>query len=294
MSIKSILSKPQRIYQLYKAAKENCFVAPGHYYSPDVNIEEVKKYENQIWNDKADIKGINLNVEEQEKLVKSFEKYYNELPFTDSEQQGFRYYFNNSYYSYSDAIILYSFIRHYQPKNIIEVGSGFSSALMLDTKDKFKLDCNITFIEPFPVRLKSLLTDQDKNSYRIIEKGLQAVPLEEFSKLTKGDILFIDSTHVSKTGSDVNYIIFEILPILQAGVLIHIHDVFSSFEYPKKWVYEGRSWNEDYVLRAFLMYNKEFTIKMFTHYLHTHHNQIFKNMPLCYKNKGANIWLEKN
>lgn len=293
MSLKSILLKPIKIYNFYKAAKKNCFVEPGHYYSPDVNVDDVKKYEHTIWDNNKEIQGIDLNLSNQITLLKEFEKYYVELPFKDSAQKGLRYYFKNSYYSYSDAIMLYSFIRHYNPKNIIEVGSGFSSALMLDTKDSFKLDCNITFIEPFPVRLKSLLTDKDKNSYEIIEKGLQDVPLDEFKKLTKGDILFIDSTHVSKTGSDVNYLLFEVFPVLNVGVLIHIHDVFSSFEYPKNWVYEGRSWNEDYILRAFLMYNKEFSIRLFTHYLHTHHQEVFKNMPLCYQNSGANIWIEK-
>jgi hypothetical protein len=294
MSIKSILSKPTRMYKLYKAAKENCFVPPGHFYSPDVNVKEVKKDENRIWDNSKEIQGVNLNSSEQINLIKEFEQYYNDIPFSDEEKDTLRYYFKNTYYSYSDAIMLYSFIRHYQPQNIIEIGSGFSSAVMLDTKDIFKLDTTITFIEPYPIRLKSLLTAQDKNSYKIIETGVQAVPLDEYRKLTKGDILFIDSTHVSKTGSDVNHIIFEILPILQSGVLVHFHDVFSSFEYPKNWVYEGRSWNEDYILRAFLMNNNSYSIKMFTHYLHTHHKESFKNMPLCYKNFGANIWIEKN
>ena len=233
MSIKSILSKPLREYKLYKAAKTNCSVPPGHYYSPDVNIAEVKSNESNIWNSNEKVNDVDLNTTEQLELIKAFEKYYGELPFTDEEQKGFRYYYKNSYYSYTDAISLYSFLRHYQPKQIIEVGSGFSSALMLDTKDKFNLEYNLTFIEPFPVRLKSLLTEQDKSSYKIIESGIQQVPIKEFKKLSKGDMLFIDSTHITKTGSDVNYIFFDVLPALQSGVLIHIHDVFTSFEYPK-------------------------------------------------------------
>ncbi len=98
---------------------------------------------------------------------------------------------------------------------------------------------------------------------------------------------------MSKTGSDVNYILFDILPILNKGVFIHFHDIFYPFEYPKKWVYEGRNWNEDYILKAFLMYNSEFKIRLFSHYLHELHKDTFKDMPLCYKNTGGNIWLEK-
>ena len=293
MSIKSILLKPSREYKLYKAAKDNCSVPPGHYYSPDVNIEEVKKSEKELWNNKEVVNDVDLNTAEQIDLIKEFEKYYSELPFKDEKQEGLRYYFKNTYYSYTDAISLYSFLRHYQPKEIIEVGSGFSSAVMLDTKDKFNLAYNLTFIEPFPVRLKSLLTKKDTGGTKIIESGVQQVPIAEFKKLSKGDILFIDSTHISKTGSDVNYLLFEVFPALQSGVLIHIHDVFSSFEYPKKWVYQGMSLNEDYILRAFLMNNNAYKIKLFTHYLHTHHKEAYTNMPLCYKNPGGNIWIEK-
>lgn len=293
MNLKQILTKPFREYKFYKAAKSNCSVPPGHYYSPDVNIAEVKQKESTIWNNNKNVNDVDLNDNGQIALLNEFSKYYHELPFDDVQKEGFRYYYKNSYYSYTDAITLYFFLRHYNPKNIIEIGSGFSSALMLDTKDKFKLSCNITFIEPFPVRLRSLLTNEDKNNYKIIESGVQEVSVEEFKKLGKGDILFIDSTHISKTGSDVNYILFEVFPVLQPGVLIHIHDVFSSFEYPKSWVYQGMSLNEDYILRAFLMNNNSYQIKMFPHYLHTHHNHVFNEMPLFYKNTGGNIWLEK-
>src|SRR5205814_62343 len=117
--------------------------------------------------------------------------------------------------------------------------------------------------------------------------------LETFEKLNSGDILFVDSTHVVKTGNDVNYILFEIIPRLKSGVLIHFHDIFYPFEYPKDWVFMGRNWNEDYFLKAFLMYNNEFEIILFSDYLHKHHKEIFKEMPLCYKNSGGNLWIRK-
>ena len=88
--------------------------------------------------------------------------------------------------------------------------------------------------------------------HRLVNVKLQDVDLKEFDKLKSGDVLFIDSTHVSKIGSDVNYLFFEILPRLHRGVYIHIHDIFYPFEYPKDWIDEGRAWNENYILRAFL------------------------------------------
>ncbi|MCZ8539210.1 hypothetical protein [Psychrobacillus psychrodurans] len=91
----------------------------------------------------------------------------------------------------------------------------------------------------------------------------------------EGDILFIDSYHVSKIGSDVNYIIFEILPKLKPGVRIHFHDIFYPFEYPEKWIFEGRFWNRAYLLRAFLQYNQDFIIDLWNNYLILEHKEIF-------------------
>ena len=165
---------------------------------------------------------------------------------------------------------------------------------MLDTRELFfKEGMDLTFIEPDPERLFSLISEGDKKETNIIAGNLQEVDLSVFKKLKTNDILFIDSTHISKTGSDVNFIIFEILPILEPGVLIHFHDVFYPFEYPKAWVYNGHNWNENYLLRAFLMYNKSFEIKFFANFLHAHAKEAFTSMPLYYKNTGGNLWLQK-
>jgi len=85
----------------------------------------------------------------------------------------------------------------------------------------------------------------------------------------------------------------QILPRLKEGVLIHFHDVLYPFEYPKEWVFQGRNWNEDYILRAFLLYNSKFEILLFSDYIHKHHKEAFVDMPLTYKNSGGNLWIEK-
>lgn len=172
--------------------------------------------------------GINLNVDAQISLINELKKYYCDIPFSSLKSSNRRYYFENDLYSYTDAIILYSFIRHFKPKRIIEAGSGFTSALMLDINNIFLKDnsLELTFIEPYPDRLYSLITEEDKNNTNIIVDKIQSVNVSFFDELAENDILFIDSTHVSKTGSDVNYILFEILPRLKPGVFIHFHDVF--------------------------------------------------------------------
>jgi predicted O-methyltransferase YrrM len=275
--------------------RNSCFPA-GHFYSPIISVEEVRARESEIWGktQKEGIEGIDLQTQNQIQFAKDLSIYYNEMPFEAAKKDGLRYYFANSFYSYTDGIVLYSIIRHFKPKRIIEIGSGFSSALMLDTNQVFfENQINLTFIEPYPERLYSLITEADKQSTTIIESSVQSVPLSVFQKLEAGDILFIDSTHVSKTGSDVNHILFEILPSLQSGVMIHFHDIFYPFEYPKEWVYGGKNWNEDYFLKAFLMYNQKFEIKLFSEYLHKLHPHAFSQMPLTSKNPGGNFWMQK-
>lgn len=267
----------------------------GHFYSPIVSKVDVDSFEDNIWPKKlvATIPEIDLRAEQQKELLKTLSKYYDELPFTVEKSIENRYCYNNGTYSYTDAIVLYSIIRHFNPKRIIEIGSGYSSALMLDTKEKFNHHLKLTFIEPYPKLLLSLFRKNDLENCTVMHSGVQAVPIKEFEALEADDILFIDSSHISKTGSDVNYELFKILPSLASGVLIHIHDIFFPFEYPKDWVYEGRNWNEIYLIRAFLSHNSDYSILLFSNYMHKHHKSAFQEMPLTYKNTGGNLWLRK-
>ncbi len=297
-NLNRLMSENQDLKRLQEECqdfKKNSYFPAGHYYSPIVSVEDIKARQDIIWRDRPedDLKGIELNIQEQIALVKNgLSKFYHELPFTPTKQNHLRYYFENDFYSYTDGIVLYSMIRYYKPKRIIEVGSGFSSALMLDTNELFfNSEINLTFIEPNPERLYTLLRESDKKSSEIIVSDVQQISLEIFEKLDSGDILFIDSTHVAKTGSDVNYILLEILPRLKKGVLIHFHDIFYPFEYPKEWVFKGFNWNEIYFLRAFLMYNSAFKVKLFSTYAHM--NLAFEEMPMTTKNYGGHIWLEK-
>lgn len=293
--IKKVLNKLPYVKELYEQSLNSAF-PNGHFYSPVISIKDVRKRELEIWkNVHIDgIKGINLRAEEQKKIIQNFTRYYQEMPFKAEKQNELRYYFENDFYSYTDGIFLYSMIRHFKPKQIIEIGSGFSSAVMLDTNEYFfNNQIDLTFIDPYSERLFSLMTEKDKKSVKVIQSDVQLLSLDIFSKLESGDILFIDSTHVSKTGSDVNYILFEIIPVLKSGVIVHFHDVFYPFEYPKEWVFRGFNWNEDYVLRAFLMYNNQFEIVLFSEYLHKHHSKCFENLPMCYGDTGGNLWIRK-
>lgn len=271
------------------------WMSPGHFYSPIPSVDDVRKREAEIFADPPpSLPGIDLNAEAQFALVQQLRDFYAEMPFPRVKSDGLRYWFDNWAFSYADAIFLYSMLRHLRPRRVIEIGSGFSSAAMLDTNERFfDRSIALTFIDPDPSTVRALLKPDDRAE--IIAAPLQDVPLARFDDLEANDILFVDSTHVAKTGSDVNRILFDILPRLKPGVYIHFHDMFYPFEYPKEWVYEGRAWNEDYFVRAFLEFNHAFEIVLFGTYLIRFHRDWFaRHMPLCLENPGGALWLRRH
>lgn len=273
------------------------FVPPGHYYSPIPDLGEVARDADRIYSSPPrHLPGLDMNESAQLELLEQLLPFYEEQPFTSEPQKGYRYHFNNPAYSYSDGIFLHCMLRHLQPKRIIEVGSGYSSCMMLDTRDRYlSPDTQITFIEPYPELLERLIDKSDVSNTEIKKSRLQDVAIEVFEELDSNDVLFIDSTHVSKVGSDVNYIIFEILPALKPGVHVHFHDIFYPFEYPRSWVEAGRAWTEAYILKAFLAYNSAYSVRLMNTYVQHFHNNYFKDtLPLCLQNPGASIWLRRN
>lgn len=277
----------------FKKHWSRCF-APGHFYSPIPSDEEIDNW-SKIRTPIPDKVGLDLNRAGQKQFVESLSPYFKEIPFTDKAGAGLRYYYENPYYSYADATFLHLVIRHLKPRRIVEVGSGFSSAVMLDTIDRFPYgDVRINFIDPYADRLRSLLRPEDAKRTTIIEKPVQGVDKSLFTSLESGDILFIDSSHVSKAGSDVNFLVFEVLPILKPGVWIHVHDIFPDFDYPDEWLKMGRAWNEGYLIRAFLLFNDAFKIMLLGPDCIAQNQAWFsKNLPHCLKNSGASLWFRR-
>src|SRR5581483_4146780 len=185
------------------------FVPPGHFYSPIPSLDEVRRDEARIFGPPPRMpKGIAMREAEQVKLLADFLPFYETLPFNAQKTEGLRYYFENPFFGYMDAIMLHCMIRHLKPKRIVEIGSGFSSCVTLDTNELFfGNSIETTFIEPYPERLRSLVKEGDRIA--IIERRLQDAGMEVFAALEPNDILFVDSTHVSKIDSDVNCIFFE-------------------------------------------------------------------------------------
>jgi hypothetical protein len=243
--------------------QKNCCFAPGHFYSPIVNTEDILQRSADIWPTVPQIEGIDFNDERHRQILKEWfpahigrYDYPDVLPETPDLVNFFT---GNGQFSHLDSRTLFVMLKELRPQRMIEVGAGFSSLLTADVNRRF-LDLRIDFIciEPYP---RPFLEKHIDGISRLVKERVEKVPYELFAQLERGDILFIDSSHVSKTGSDVNYLYFEILPRLKPGVIVHIHDIFLPHDYPKEWVLEqNRSWNEQYLLRAMLMYSTRFRV----------------------------------
>ncbi len=227
--------------------------APGHFYSPIPSRRDVRR---AVALEPSTI-GIALHRERQLELLARI------TPGSAGLLDGPRYQPDNGMFSVADASLLRALLRTIRPARYVEVGSGFSSAAALDAAECDDLPTAFTFIEPYPARLEGLLSDRDRARVTIHRRFVQDVAPEVFSSLTDGDVLFIDSTHVSKAGSDVNHLFFRVIPALAVGVWVHVHDIHWPFEYPKQWLESGRAWNENYLLRSFLTFNDSFEIQLF-------------------------------
>jgi predicted O-methyltransferase YrrM len=273
----------------------------GHYYSPVPSIKELRRDSSRIFDRSLRaLPGIDLHEADQLALLQEFAPFYADQPFPETPRDGIRYFFDNYWFERADALFLFAMIRRFRPARIIEIGSGFSSAVMLDTNERFmNRSMRLTFIEPEAARLRKLLREEDTSSVTLVERPIQQVDAAIVDQLVANDVLFVDSSHVSKAGSDVNHILFEILPRLASGVFVHFHDVHYPFEYPKEWFELGVSWNEPYLLRAFLQYNTEFRIRFWNDFMMTFHaDAIAKVMPLCVERPrfgvGGSLWLQRS
>jgi hypothetical protein len=242
---------------------------PGHYYStiPDWGSVRSRVGENM---DEMRLGGIDLNEEKQFGLIRSFADSLGTDFWTKGGRLlGPRYSWPNKFFHWTDAGLLTHIISQYRPRRIVEVGCGFSSAAVSDALVRAGLDlpAGRTLIDPSFSRLRTLIPPDEIARLTLHEKVVQEVDVKEFLSLSAGDILIIDSSHITKHGSDVNFLFFDILPQLASGVVVHFHDLFVPFDYPASWYEERRGYNEAFLLRAFLQFNSDFAIIAFADFL---------------------------
>jgi hypothetical protein len=292
--IRAMLDRVPYIGSLRSQLRAAGMFPAGHYHSPIPTLHDIRaRLQARAAGD--GFAGIDLRPERQAELLREFSAFYGSLPFPEERTPGVRYYFNQTVFCYADAIFLYSFLRRFQPRRIVEIGSGLSSAVMLDTIDRFfDRPPAVTLIDPAADRLNHVLWPEDWDRVTFHQQPVQQLPLEHFLSLEAGDLLFIDSSHVLKCGSDLQFLMFDVLPRLPVGVFVHFHDVFDGFEYPAQWLLNGMYWNEDYLLRAFLTHNRAWEIVLFgEHMVVRHSDWIAEHMPLCLKNPGGSLYIRR-
>lgn len=272
--------------------------APGHFYSPvcDPSALRHRYRDPRLHALPTEVPGIDLNHNAQVALWENWRTHLADLEHFFSRETYQRYQLPSGSYDIGDATIYGCMLQHLLPRRLIEVGSGSSSAVALDVSDRFlTVPPRITFIEPYPSLLESLLRRGDRDRVEIIASGVQDVPPALFDELQANDLLFIDSTHIVKTGSDVVFELFEVLPRLRPGVVVHFHDVFYPFEYPREWVIDRNySWNELYALRAFLTGNHDWEIMFFNDYfVRTERARVERDAPQILRNPGGGLWLRR-
>lgn len=268
----------------------------GHFYSPYPSIADVEKHAvGSSATVPLSLTGIDPAADEQWKLWDSFAKLAADS-YLNCEQRmaDARYTFENGMFNRCDAASLHCFLRHFQPRRVIEIGSGFTSFVTLDTREHHTAGIEeFTLIEPYPQRLEQRLKPRDLAFCDIRRVPLQEIDPDLFASLNPGDLLFIDSTHVCKSGSDVLYAFCEILPRLAPGVRIHFHDIFWPFEYPMKWYEKGRAWNETFLLRSLLANCSDYRILIHPHFLMCADRQRFTSNAWHFATSGGSIYLEK-
>ncbi|HYX21340.1 MAG TPA: class I SAM-dependent methyltransferase [Thermoanaerobaculia bacterium] len=203
---------------------------------------------------------------------------------------GASFYWGNGQFSHSDASLYFSFVRRFRPGRIVEVGAGHSTRLAaraIEANGSGRILCIDPHAPGWLARLDAPVEVQ--------AIPVQEVPEETFLELSPSDILFIDGSHISKTGSDVNHLFLRILPRLPKGVLVHVHDICLPFEYPRYWSQvELCYWNEQYVLAALLANSSKFEILVGVHYLQKADIECLKPFVPRVENVtpgGGSLWL---
>jgi hypothetical protein len=266
-------------------------LTPIHFYQP---IPDTRTLPDELWAKPSELPGVDMNEAKQLELLRDvfprFRAEYDPIP-TDPTGDPHEFYLKNGAFEGTDALVLYCMVRHFRPSLVLEVGSGFSSRLFAQAALR-NGNTELVCIEPYP---DDVLTRGFPGLTSVIPKKVQEVELGSFERLDDGDILFIDSSHVVKTGGDVNYLFLEVLPRLKPGVVIHVHDIFLPHEFPKAWVVDLHLfWTEQYLLQAFLTHNAQFEVLFANAYMGARHqSEMQRTFPRSQWWGGGSFWIRR-
>jgi hypothetical protein len=230
-----------------------------HYYSPIPDLEALPE---DIWTRRGEMPGVRFDIPGSLEFVrKELAEYVAEYaPPRQPTGDPRDFFLDNGLYESVDTELLYAIVRRFQPPRVMELGSGMSTLVIADARERngqADRGGHVVY-DPF------MREDLGPAIHRIAEPRLVSatdIPIEDFEQLQAGDLLFVDTTHTVKVGGEVNRIVLEVLPVLAPGVLIHVHDIYLPFEYPREFAVERNFfWAEQYLLQAFLAFNDQFDV----------------------------------
>jgi len=264
-------------------------ITPVNFYSPIPDTREIKERPLQY----LVLPGIDLRPEFQRRLLREiFPEYsgeYNMLPINHSNGRGF--YLDNDAFGGIDPHVYYCMIRHLQPSTIIEIGSGYSTLLGAQTSKK-NTNTKLITVDPWPPDFVASGLDNVELLYRRVEE----LDTGFFHQLQQNDILFVDSSHVVRTAGDVCFLILDVLPRLREGVIVHFHDIFIPYDYPREWLVEKHIfWTEQYLLQAYLADNPKVEVLFASNFMaHEHPHDLKITFPNALWWGGGSFWIRKS
>ncbi|UFS69718.1 class I SAM-dependent methyltransferase [Geomonas sp. RF6] len=274
--------------------KVGVFPVVRHYYEPQFDHRQLTR---PLGEDRT-LPGVDLNVEEQLALLRELHYGAELLQFPTRSGSPLEYCYDNPFFRAGDSEFLYSMVRRFTPRTVIEIGSGNSTlmvrnALKKNAQEREGYRCRHVCIEPYEMPWL------EQAGVEVIRERVETVDRALFAELGAGDILFVDSSHIIKPQGDVLAIYLEILPLLRSGVLVHVHDVLSPKDYFERWVvHEVKFWNEQYLLEAFLTLNNHFRIIGALNYLKHHHfEELAASCPVMATESGCepgSFWMVRN
>jgi Methyltransferase domain len=255
------LCSPERKQRLFAEAEEmGLHVFPVYYSSP---LPDTRELRDELWERELDVRALGIDEAAGLEFLARCSGYVEEL-----DEVGTAYAWDNPQFNRLDARLYYAVLRMLAPRRVYEVGSGHSTVLASLAAERNPTRTRITCIDPAPRREIDALPCVEEH----FPLPVQKLGLEMFDRLQARDVVFVDSSHVSRIGSDVNRIVLEVLPRLAAGVVVHFHDVFLPWEYPRRWVVDHHHfWNEQYLLAALLLGGRNWQVLFAAHYMAMRH-----------------------
>jgi hypothetical protein len=228
------------------------------FYSP---IPDLRTIPESLWERENELAGIHFDLEQQLGYLDELRPYLSEFrPMERANGDSDKYFLDNGSYGRVDADVLYAIVRATKPNRIIELGSGFTTLVVAQAclqNEREGAAVEYSAFDPYPAAARPDLPGLTE----LVRVPAEELPVERFAALRANDLLVVDTTHTVKMGGDVNHVVLDLLPRLGSGVLVHFHDIFLPWEYPRKWAEDyGLYWNEQYLLQAFLSLNDQFEI----------------------------------